>query len=139
MGVFDRIRVRTALALVGSLEGKDASDRRAASGPRPASSTPATRPGLSQANTPCSGLKDLCDCIGGQLGSVAFQLNVQSDEALLHLRYFLRCVQPLPHRFGERCRCCCLLEKLGHHEVTAQNIGQPYPGLQALGAHDLPG
>ena len=54
-----------------------------ASGPRPASSTPATKPCTAQVRPSCSGSKDFFDRIGGRARGVAAQQVVQFSEARL--------------------------------------------------------
>src|SRR5665811_2365885 len=59
-----------------------------ASGPRPASSTPATKPAAPQASAACltaacSALEHLLDRIGGQSWCVALQFNVQRSKSTL--------------------------------------------------------
>src|SRR3954471_4135630 len=68
-----------------------------ASGPRPASSTPAIRPSGSQASLVWRGLAfdDLLDGIGAKLRCVAPQLEVQRAEFLLHGRHSVRTGEPL--------------------------------------------
>ena len=77
--------------------------------------------------------------MGGQLGGVSLQLKVQVVKTLLQGRYFLRLVKPLQNRCGQCVRGGCILQQFGHHEIVAQYVGQPHPGLQFLASHDLPG
>src|SRR5512141_2747415 len=75
-----------------------------ASGPRPASSTPATRPGRSQPRlrSICSGREDFFDRIGGGGSGVAAQFEMESVETLAELGAGQRVAEPAKCRTGER-------------------------------------
>src|SRR5690606_33769090 len=72
-----------------------------ANGPRPASSTPATKPGACHCRQTCSGSarEDFLDGMGRQSRCVFAQNFVQSGKSLFYCAYFFTCVfcivQPL--------------------------------------------
>src|SRR5574341_2659921 len=94
-----------------------------ASGPRPASSTPANRPGASKCSAICSGLDALRDRIGGKARSVALEQMVQFDEAGLRLRRARRIIQPAQRLACQRLRRGGLLDQLRHDELARQDVG----------------
>mmetsp|Transcript_5757 Transcript_5757/g.14034 ORF Transcript_5757/g.14034 Transcript_5757/m.14034 type:complete len:458 (-) Transcript_5757:1291-2664(-) len=109
-----------------------------ASGPRPASSTPAMRPAGVQSRATCSGIEQLGDRIGGPLGGVLAQLQVLLVKARLQGLAAWRIGQQGLGLAGQGRRRAGVLDQFRHQELTGQDVGQPHPGLQALAFHAPP-
>src|SRR5436190_19979479 len=92
-----------------------------ASGPRPASSTPATRPSTSKRNPSCLGGEDFFDGIGGSLCGVAAQLAVQRVESLDQRRAARRLVEPGEGGLGQFGGSGIVLQQLRHGEIPEKN------------------
>src|SRR6478609_1840776 len=109
-----------------------------ASGPRPASSTPAIRPTPSQLKPSCSGTDDLGDRIAGLLRGIAAQRQMLLFEDGLRLRIADRIVQPGQTFACQRLGRALILDQLRHDEVARQHIGQADPGLVVAALHAPP-
>ena len=110
-----------------------------ASGPRPASSTPAIRPGRVPAQLPCSGLQYFFDRIGRRWEVSRCSCRCRAAKRSCSAATRSGSSSQAPQRCGQRLGCRLLLQQLGHDEIPAQDVGQPHPGLQPLAPHDLPG
>src|SRR5699024_470464 len=106
-----------------------------ASGPRPASSTPASRPSegaTAEKRGICMSVSLLKNGLRRQCAGIAFEHMVQADVAIVQRGTIGAVCQGFPARSGECLGGGGVLEQFGHDKLPGQNIGQAYPWQQRL-------